>query len=171
MADRYDPDPSETTTLTPLSQRSQQEPREGGLVAVSDDPEGFAGVAVDDDSDVAIAPPQRRLIYKKDPAAAPPPLSCDPIRPVPSQRHDEMPRQAMTARHLPDRHGIHVLHQLAGQTPSHVGASTQDHLGVILPEPLPTFCTGEATADPHQRGGPAMRREIPDPEPARVVDP
>jgi hypothetical protein len=52
---------------------SEEEAGQGGLVAVGDDTEGFAGVAVDDDCDVAVAAPQRRLV-NEDPPAAPAPF-------------------------------------------------------------------------------------------------
>lgn len=56
-----------------------------------------------------------------------------------------MPRQAMTARHLPARHGNHVADQLTSLAPGLVSPANQKDLGVVLPEPLPALATGETT--------------------------
>lgn len=62
-----------------------------------------------------------------------------------------MPRQVMTAGHLPDRHHVHIFHQLAGQATCHMGSAPQQDLGMVLPMPAGTLSTGESA--PHSRQG------------------
>jgi hypothetical protein len=56
-----------------------QESGESRRVAVRDDSEGFAGVAVDEHCHIPLATPQAGLVDQQHPAAAPAPLGCDQL--------------------------------------------------------------------------------------------
>ena len=66
-------------TLQPSVPLGHEEPREGSLVAVCDDPQRLAGVTVDQHRHIPMTAAETGLIDEKDPAAAPATLSCDPI--------------------------------------------------------------------------------------------
>ena len=136
----------------------QEEPGEGGSVAMCHDPQRLAGVAVDQHRHIPVAAAEAGLVDQQDPAAAPAALFCDPVRPVPGEGHDEVPRKVVAASHFPDRHGVDVPHQLAGQSPGHMRTAPNQDLGMVLPRPLRALSTREATTNPHQSRRASMSR-------------
>ena len=145
-------------TLQPPVALRHQEPGQCGSVAVSHNSQRLAGVAVDQHRHIPVAAAEAGLVDQQDPAAAPAALFCDPVRPVPGQSHDEVPRKVVAAGHFPDRHGVDVPHQLAGQAPGHMRTAPNQDLGMVLPRPLRALSTREATTNPHQSRRASMSR-------------
>ena len=71
-----------------------------------------------------------------------------------------MPGQFVAAGHLPDRHDVDVTDQLAGQTTGHMGAASQDDLGMVLPVPLSAPGADEPASHPFEFRRPAPGRKI-----------
>lgn len=138
----------------------QQESRHGISVATGHNPDGFVSVGVDEHGHAAVAAAQADFVDQLHPAGAPATLRRHQIRQAGGQRHDVMPRQAVTVRHLADRHGVHVSDQVTGQTSGHMGAATDHDLGRVLPVPLLTVATLEATPGPHQGRLPSLGRQV-----------